>query len=176
MRKILFLAAALCLFSMAAFAQKSSYAGTWTLDMAKSTMDERMRARIESITMTVAQTETELKVSTATRQAPPPADAPVRQAAPGRGDATTTYDLSGRETTVDIEGPTGKRPQTLKAAAASGKLSLSRSMTFSTPNGDMTQVTKETWELSDDGRTLTVNREQSSPRGSNTSTLVFTKS
>ncbi len=176
MRKILFLAAALCLFSMAAFAQKSNFAGTWTLDMAKSTMDERMRSRIQSITMTVAQTDTELKVTTATKQQAPPADAPARPAGSGRGETTTTYDLSGRETTVDVEGPNGKRPQALKATAAGGKLSLSRSMTFNTPNGDMTQTTKDTWELSADGRTLTVNREQSSPRGSNTSTLVFSKS
>jgi hypothetical protein len=54
-------------------------------------------------------------------------------------------------------------------------LSLSKSMTFSTPQGEMTQLTKEAWSLSPDGKTLTVVRDQSSPRGSASYTLVFVK-
>ena len=42
--------------------------------------------------------------------------------------------------------------------------------------GEISVTTKETWELSADGKTLTVNREQTTPRGTNTSTMVFTKS
>ena len=48
-------------------------------------------------------------------------------------------------------------------------------MTFSGQMGDVTRTTKETWSLSDDGKTLTVNRETSSPRGTNSTTMVFVK-
>ena len=181
MRKLMFFAAVLCLFTMSAFAQKASYAGTWTLDASKSKLDERMR--IESITLTVAQTDTELKVTTATKRQAPPADAPARSGGGGGGmgrmgggDGTTAYDLFGKETKIEIDGPNGKMPQMLKAKAEGGKLNLSKSSSFSGPMGEISVTTKETWELSADGKTLTVNREQTTPRGTNTSTMVFTKS
>lgn len=180
MKRLMFLAAALCLLSTAAFAQKANYAGSWTLDTSKSKLDER--TRIESMTMTVAQTDTELKVTTATKRQAPPADAarPAGGGGMGRGgfgggDGTTTYDLSGKETKIEIDGPNGKMPQALKAAAADGKLTLSKSSSFSGPMGEVTVTTKDTWELSADGKTLTVNRESTTPRGTNTSTMVFVK-
>lgn len=179
MKKLLFIAAVVCLSSAAVFAQKSGYAGTWTLDVSKSKLDERMR--IESMTMTVGQTETELKVTTATKRAAPPADAPRpagggggmggRGGGVGGGDGTVSYDLTGKETKVDIEGPMGNVPQVFKAKSEGGKLHLSRTVT--TQMGDMT--TKETWSLSEDGKTLTVAREQATPRGTNTSTMIFVK-
>jgi len=176
MRKILFLLTVLCLSSVAAFGQKANYAGTWTLDASKSKLDERMR--IESMTLTVAQTETELKVTTATKRAAPPADAPRPPGGGGGGrggfgggDATTVYDLTGKETKAEVQGPMGATPQTFKAKSEGGKLHLSRTVT--TQMGDMT--TKETWSLSEDGKTLTIEREQNTPRGTNTSTMVFAK-
>lgn len=184
MRKLLFLATALCLFSMAAFAQKTSYAGTWTLDTSKSKLDDRMR-NVESMTMTVEQTEMELTVTTATKRAAPPADAPPpgggrpgggRMGGMGGGDGKTVYALDGKETKMETEGPMGKIPVTLKAKSEGGKLNLSRSSTFNGPMGEMTMTTKETWELGADGKTLTVNRENTTPRGANSSTMVFTKS
>jgi hypothetical protein len=67
-------------------------------------------------------------------------------------------------------------PVTLKATFDGGKLNLSRSSTFSGPMGEMTMTTKETWELSADGKTLTVTTERTTPRGTDTTTRVFTKS
>ena len=94
----------------------------------------------------------------------------------GGGDGTTSFDLTGKETKVEIDGRDGKVPQTLKATAAGGKLQLSKSTTMTTQMGEMTMTTKENWELSPDGKTLTVIREQTTPRGTNSSTLVFVKS
>jgi len=183
MRKLMFFAAVLCLFTMSAFAQKASFAGTWTLDKEKSKLDDRMRNNIESMTWMVAQTDTELKVTTATKRQAPPADAPARPGGGGMGrggfgggDGTTAYDLTGKETKVEVEGRGGKVPQTLKATASGGKLQLSKSVTMTTDMGEMTMTTKETWELGADGKTMTVTREQTNPRGTNTSTLVFVKS
>ncbi len=184
MRKVLFLTAAVCLFSIAAFAQdkKADYSGTWTLDVAKSTLGER--ARIEAMTMTVAQTAADITVTTETKRPAPPADAPRRGGGMGSGmgrggfgggDGKTVYSLGGKETKVEIDGPNGKMPQTLKATSDAGKLLLSKSTTFSAPTGDINITAKETWALSPDGKTLTVNREQSTPRGTNSTTLVFIK-
>jgi hypothetical protein len=43
------------------------------------------------------------------------------------------------------------------------------------PNGEITLTTKESWKLSADGKTLTVDRETTNPRGTQTSKLVFVK-
>ena len=161
--------------------KKADYSGTWSLDVSKSTMD---RARnIESMIMTVTQTETELSVTTETKRAAPPADAPqggrpgggMGRGGFGGGDSKTVYSLDGKETKSEVEGPNGKMPLALKAKSEAGKLHLSRSSSFSGQMGDVTITTKETWELGADGKTLTVNREQSTPRGTNSSTLVFSK-
>lgn len=182
MKKILFIGAALCLFSIAAFAQKANYSGTWTLDVSKSKLDER--ARIESMSMTVAQTEKDIKVDTKTVRAPRPEGAPGGQGGGGgmgrgggfgNGDASNTYSLDGKETKSEVDGPMGKIPVTMKAVLEAGKLTLSSSRTFSGPNGEMTATTNETWTLGADGKTLTVVREQTTPRGTNSSTMVFVK-
>jgi hypothetical protein len=61
MKKIFALTAVFCLMSVAAFAQKKTdFSGTWALDVAKSQLGER--SRVESMTLTVAQTDKNLKV------------------------------------------------------------------------------------------------------------------
>ncbi|MFN6962504.1 MAG: hypothetical protein ACK4S4_01930 [Pyrinomonadaceae bacterium] len=181
MKKLFFLTAVFCLLSISAFAQGKArdFSGTWTLDVGKSKLDER--ARIESMTLTVAQTAGEIRIETATKRLPPPADAP--QGGMGRGmgrggsggDGTTTYTLDGKETTIQQEGPMGSMPVKLTAKAEGDKLHLSRTSTFIGPMGEMTISNKETWSISDDGKTLTIEREMSSPRGTSASTMVFTK-
>ena len=180
MRKLLFLTAAVCLFSISAIAQdrKADFSGAWTLDVSKSKLDER--ARIESMTMTVTQTDKEITVDTKTVRAPRPEGAPGgtgggggmgRGGGFGSGDASTTYSLDGKETKTEQESPMGKVPVTFKAKLDAGKLSLSSSRTM----GEMTATTKEDWSISDDAKTLTVSREQTTPRGTSSSTMVFVK-
>jgi len=176
---------------MSAFAvqaQKAAdFSGKWTIDVAKSKLDER--ARIESMTMTVAQTAKDLKVETSTKRTAPPAGAPT--GAPGTGsgpgggrgmgggfgsgDSTVIYSLEGKETIVEIEGPNGKTPVKYKASVDGSKAALSSSRTMTGQMGEVTITTKEAWSLSADGKTLTVNREQTTPRGTNSSTLMFSK-
>ena len=177
MKKFFLLTAVFCLMAVSALAQsKTDFSGTWTLDSGRSKLDER--ARIESITLTVAQTASDIKVETATKRLPPPADAP--QGGTGRGggrggDGTSVYTLDGKETTIQQEGPMGSVPVRLTAKLDGGKLNLSRSSTINTPAGEVSISNKETWTLSEDGKTLTIEREMSSPRGTSSSTLVFTK-
>ena len=167
----------------------ATFAGNWTLDASKSKLDERMR--IESMTWNVTQTDKELKVETKTKRAPRPEGETsggtgqgggqgrggMGRGGFGGGDSTTVYSLDGKETKVEQETPMGKFPVTYKAnLEKGGKLNLSSSRTVNGPNGEMTITTKETWQLSEDGKTLTVKRETESPRGTQSSEMVFTKS
>ena len=172
----------LFVFAVAASAQTTNFGGTWTLDTAKSKLDER--ARIESQTLTVTQTDKDISVATVTKRTPSPAGSPGGQGGGGGlgrgggfggGDATATYSLDGKETTVEQESQAGKIPVKLKAKIDGGKLSLSSSRTFSTPNGEISTSTKETWSLSTDGNTLTVEQTRTTPRGDNSSTMVYSK-
>jgi hypothetical protein len=71
----------------------------------------------------------------------------------------------------------GKIPIVYKAnLEKGGKLMLSSSRTISSQMGEMTITTKEMWSLSEDGKTLTVKRETETPRGVQSSEMVFTKS
>lgn len=184
MRKLLFMAIAVCALAAASFAQNANYSGTWKLDVEKSTFSGP--ARIESMTLTVAQSDKDIKVDTATKRAAPPADAPgggTPGGGAGRGgrggfggDGSVSYTLDGNETKVEVDTPRGKVPVNYKGSAETdGSLKLSTSRIVNGPQGEVTMTTKETWKLSADGKTLTVDRESTSPRGNQTSKLVFTK-
>ncbi len=179
MKKAVFLAVSICMLSIAAYSQKqASFSGVWTLDVAKSKLNER--ERIESRTMTVTQSGNELKVEVATKRLPPPADAPEGRMGGGGGmgrggDGTTVYSADGKETTVEVEGPNGKSPMKLKATIEGNKATLTQTRTFNSPNGEISVVTKETWDLAADGKSLTVVRESSGGRMASSTTMVFSK-
>ena len=185
MKKLLFLTGAVLLFSVSAFAQGGKvstrdFSGVWNLDVSKSKLDER--SRIESQTMTVTQIGNDLKVTTETKRQAPPADA-AGGAGGGRGgrggfgggDATNTYTLDGKETTTTRDTPMGSIPTKHTAMLDQGRVRISSSSTFTGQNGEVTMTSKETWTMSDDGKTLTVERESNSPRGASASTMVFVK-
>jgi len=183
MKRFFFLAAMFAAFSIVGFAQKpTDFSGTWSLDVAKSQLPERMH--VEALTMTVAQTDKELKVTTETKRQAPPADAAAagpngpgggRMRGFGGSDGTVSYSLDGKETVVEIDGPNGKIPIKYKGTVEAGKANLSSLRSFNGPMGDVTITTKDAWSLSADGKTLTVVREQTSPRGTTASTMVFAK-
>ncbi len=185
MKRNYFFAAIISLFvfgiAVSAQDKTANYAGTWTLDVSKSKLGER--SMIEGQTLTVTQTDKEITIQTATKRTPPPADAQQGARMGGRmgggmmggGDGTTTYSLDGKDTKKEIDGRMGKIPVTLKAKTEGGKLHLTSSSTFTGPNGEVTTTTKEKWELSKDGKTLTVDTERSTPRGTESTTKVFMK-
>lgn len=198
MKKLALALFAVSLMAAAALAQgKANYSGTWNLDKEKSTLTGPMR--VDSITLTVAQTAKDIKIDTESkRMAPtnmtpgapggtPPAGAPPMGGVPGRGmgmgrgfgsfsDGSVTYSLEGKETKVEVDGPNGKMPVIYKGSLeTNGTLKLSSSRTFNGPMGEINMSSKETWTLSADGKTLTVDRESTTPRGAQTSKLVFVK-
>lgn len=172
------IAAVLTLFVMAmsVSAQKAgSFSGTWTLDVSKSKLGERNN--IESQTLTVAQTDKDIKIDTATKRTAAPGGGGGGRAGGGMGggDNSVSYNLDGKEMAIEQETPRGKIPMKIMGKIDGGKLNLTTSRTFAGPNGDITSTTKETWSLSPDSNTLTVERESISPRGSMSTTSVYTR-
>lgn len=172
-----------------AVAPAANFAGTWVLDKTKSKDTPPLWAdNLEGYTMTVTQDEKQLTVENKLAWkggAPPsPGGGGGGQGGGGRGmgrggmmPMSLTYRLDGKETTSESS---GDRPflSTFKAEwKDDGKaLELTNTRKFTTPDGDQrTATTKERWELSADGKTLTVNRASESPRGTMKSTLVFNK-
>lgn len=194
MKKLSLAMFAIAMMGTAALAQgKANYSGTWNLDKEKTTFSGPMR--VEGMTLTVAQTAKEIKVDTETKRLPPAegarANAPTGAPPPGFGggqgrgmgrglggmaDGSVTYSLDGKELKVEMDGPNGKMPVIYKGTVeADGSLKLSNSRTFNGPMGEISMTTKETWKLSADGKTLTIDRENTTPRGQQTARLVFVK-
>src|SRR5262245_10353058 len=160
MKKLFFAMAAVCLFAFAAFAQKSAdLSGKWNLDLTKSDLGQQA-AMIKSQTMTITQAGTSFKVSTQTERNAPPADAAGGGGGGGRmggggGGGDQSYTLDGKEVSTERQGPNGA--VTIKTTASQTGNKVVVSSVFPGPNGDIKSTT--TYELSSDGKSLTVTRE-----------------
>lgn len=179
MKKLVFLTAAVCLFATAAFAQKTAnFSGTWVLDAAKSKPAETM---IESQTLVVTQTATELKVErTTARKAGanpgggPPAGGPPgggRGGMMGSGDGTTTYALDGKAAKSEMQGPGGAMQVSTTAKLDEKGLKITRSM--ETPMG--ARETTEKWWLNADGTLSIESTRPNRDGGMDTTTRTYTK-
>src|SRR6266404_2890564 len=116
----------------------SDFSGTWTLDGSKSKLGDRNR--IESQTMTVTQSGTEITIKTESKMAAPPAGAPAGGGGGGTGGGrgmgggggaggpqATTYALN-KESKMDQPGPGGATiPVTLVSKIDGSNLWLTRS-------------------------------------------------
>lgn len=183
MKKNLVLGAfAMLAFAFTVSAQRAvNFTGTWNLDTAKSKLDTRMP--IESQTLVVTQTATELKVEQTTKRPAPPADAP--QGPPpggggrggrgggmmGGGDGTVTYALDGKAVESTIQGPMGDMKSTTTVKVDLTTISISR--TFTTPMGDRTSTEK--WSLESDGTLKIESTRPNREGGTDTTTKLFTK-
>ncbi len=178
MKRNLVLAAIFSLFllAMSASAQTPSFSGTWTLDVSKSKLGDRNM--IAEQTLTVVQTAKDITITPVTKRTAPPEGAGGGgggRGGMGGGDMASTFTLDGKGKDVTMDTPRGPSTATLSGKSDGGKLILTTSRSFDGPNGPMTMSSKETWELSADGKTLTINTERTTPRGTDSTTKVFTK-
>ena len=74
-----------------------------------------------------------------------------------------------------MSGAMGGKMSLKAKAEKDGKLQLIQTREFETQMGAMSLKTTETWSLSADGKSLTVKRDMETPRGNNSSEMVFTK-
>jgi hypothetical protein len=185
MKKLAILTAVFCLFSLSAFAQsKTNFAGNWELDVKKSKLPEM--SRIEAMSMKVAQTDKDLKVESTTKRVARTDGDGTNGAGNRRGNwggglggdgvQTFNYSLEGKETATEGVAGIPAASATLKAnLEKDGKLTLTSTRKFTGQTGEVTVTTKETWELTDGGKTLKVMRETQTPRGAQSSEMYFTK-
>jgi hypothetical protein len=166
---IFFLTIVFSLFCFSAYAQsKPDFSGEWIFDKTASKMS--ISSVIESITIKARQTANEIEVETKTRFLDG-ADDPVTSGGPrvvrvSVGDGTVRYVLNGQEIISEADTLSGKTPIMLKGYfEKDGKLNLSSKRTITSTNGEILVLTQETWELADDGNTLTIVRETKAPNG-----------
>jgi hypothetical protein len=175
------LACVLLVNALAAPAAPMNFAGTWALNKSKSADLPPQWSNLESLTLTVTQDAQQIVVASEMKMA---ADANAGGGGGGMGRGrgmggfppSTTYKLDGTETTAEAMGGRGGT-STMKAEWKDGgkTLELKRVSKFNFQGSDVTATTTEGWSLSADGKTLTIKRSSESPRGSQTSTLVFDK-
>lgn len=175
--------------AISAQTKTADFSGNWELDAAKSKLGERMQ--VESITMAISQTAKDLKIERTTKRVLRSEGGEMRVGANpekggmGRpvsgtfngGNMTENflYSLEGKETKDEIPGIPGATSVLKAKWEKDGKLVLSSSRKAQTPMGERTIVVNETWALAPDGKTLTVVREQETPRGKVSSEMVFVK-
>lgn len=140
--------------------KKVDFTGTWTLNESKSTIGE---GRFRLSTMIVAKQDginLELERTRTGRDGQP-----VTQ--------SEKLTLDGKEILSEGE---NRSTKTTAAWSEDGKsLIISSTMTM-TREGQTTEIkSQETWQLSEDGKTLTIQYHSSSPRGERNDVLVYDK-
>ena len=152
------LAAAAVIFAATLSAQGlPNFTGTWSLDAAKS--DFGPIPPPESIVMVIDHKEPTLKVS-ATQKTP-------------MGEATndSTYTTDGKENVNKMRSPVGE--QDVKSTTKWNGKALATSRTIDAQG--MSVGIEETWDLSADGKVLTINRTLKTPQGDFSTKITLNK-
>lgn len=172
----------LTLLAITASAQKTpNFAGTWTLDIANSRISDREKAAIEFQSLTVVQSDKDVNVTTSTKRVAPPGA--EKTAGPsgtnskmGPSSMSSDFTFDGKETVTTSTGPDGKAMPVKTSGKWDGsKLILTTTRTHGSPEGEITTVQKDTWELAPDGK-LIIRRDNISPQGTTTTARLYTRS
>jgi hypothetical protein len=159
------------LAGLAASAASANFAGTWSLDKAKSQgLNPRLQGA-DKVTWTITQDAATMSIDQKVEGGQPPAGGGGGARPPA---GPTAYKLDGSETSAEM-GQGGK--MTLKATWAGDALELSRKTSFTAQDGsERTSNTTQKLSLSGDGKVLTAVVHSEGGRGGPTdSTLVFNK-
>jgi hypothetical protein len=164
----------LLLLAVSASAQKgANFAGTWTLDIANSRISDREKAAIEFQSITALQSDQDIKVTTKTKRMAP-ADAPA--AASAVGEISSSYTFDGKEMVTSSTGRDGKSmPVKTSSMWEGSKLILTTTRTHGSPQGEITTMQKDTWQIMPDGK-LMIKRENTGPEGTSTTARLYIKS
>lgn len=140
-------------------AAQPDYTGAWTLDEARSTDLPPYYAQVARHHLDFAQTASRLEV-----------DVTIQGVQPQPERFEFVYSLDGAETgaTTRVRTPEGMLdvPTRLRAAhGGDGRLHITITRQLPMRGETLTATGTEAWELSADGRTLTVHRVEQMPRG-----------
>ena len=184
MRKAFLVAGLMTAFVLATLASSAAanFAGTWSLDKAKSQgLSQRMQGA-DKVTWTIMQDASTISIDQKVEGGQPPAGGGGGGGGMGGGGGArppagpTVYKLDGSEVTSDMNFGQATGKLALKATWSGDTLELSRKTTFTTDQGDRVSTTTQKLALSGDGKVLTANVHSEGGRGGPTdSTLVFNK-
>jgi hypothetical protein len=178
MKRLFLIAGLMTAFGLAVLAvsaASANFAGTWSLDKAKSQgLNPRLQGA-DKVTWTITQDAATISIDQKVEGGQPPAGggggAGGGGARPPAG--PTVYKLDGSDVSSEM-GQGGK--MTLKATWAGDALELSRKTSFTAQDGsERTGVTTQKLSLSGDGKVLTAVVHSEGGRGPTDSTLVFNK-
>jgi hypothetical protein len=151
-------AAAIVLLTLNAAAQGlPNFSGTWTLDAAKS--DFGPMPPPESIVMVIDHQEPALKVSV------------TQKSQMGDVSNDSTYTTDGKDNINKMRSPDGD--QSVKSTSKWNGKALATSRTIEAQG--MSIGIEDSWELSADGKVLTINRQLNTPQGSFSTKTVLNK-
>lgn len=187
MRKLFLIAGLMTVFGLVIVAASApaaaNFAGTWSLDKAKSQgLDQRMQ-NAESVTWTITQDDKQISIDSKVVAGAAAAGAPAGGGGGGGGmgggrgpTGPRSFTLDGKEVTADAGGQMGGTNTTKATWSSDSKtLDLSSVRTGNFNGTDFKATTTEKLSLSSDGKVLTDVRHNESPRGTTDSTLVFNK-
>lgn len=157
------LAVALFAIGANAFYNKADFSGTWKLDKGKS---EGLPPMMKDQTLVIKQTEDriEVEIKTSTEM--------------GEQTASDSYIFNGKENDIKIAMPGGaeaKGKRTSKWSSDANVFESAEEVTIELPDGAMKTKVTRTWQLSADGKTLTIDQTQMTPRGERKMKRVFVK-
>ncbi|MBN2612668.1 MAG: hypothetical protein JXB00_14020 [Bacteroidales bacterium] len=142
--------------------QNLDFTGTWKLNEAKSEMGEG-RFRSTSNQITIVQSENKLTLEKVFVR---PSGEEFK--------STETYTLDGKECTNTVFGDREKK-STASRTEDGNALIIKSVMVFERGGEQMTVNTSETWSLSGDGKTLTIDYASASPRGERKNKYLYDK-
>lgn len=177
MRRLFLIAGLMTAFGLAVLAASAAapanFAGTWSLDKAKSQgLSQRLQGA-DKVTWTITQDDKTISIDQKVEGGQPPAGGPPGGGRGGGMGGPRTFNLDGKELSAEVPGGSNTTKTTW---SSDGKtLELSSVRTGSRDGTEFKFTTTEKLSLSGDGKVLTVNRHSESPRGPQDSTMVFNK-
>jgi hypothetical protein len=142
--------------------ENTNFTGKWKFNESKSELGEG-RFRGAATQLTVSQNENELQIE---RLSVRPSGEEFR--------STEKLTLDGKECTNVVFGDR-ERKSTATWSEDGHSLTISSVMIFEREGEKMTINTTETWNLSDDGNSLTIDYTSTSPRGERKNKFVYDK-
>jgi hypothetical protein len=152
-------AAAILLLTVSAFAQNATpnFSGTWTMDPAKS--DFGPAPPPDSIVMVIDHKEPSIKVST------------MQKGAQGEVSSDRAVTTDGKENLNKMRTPAGDLDVKSTTRWTGKTLVTVRNIDVQ----GMSIISNDTWELSADGRVLTIAQQTKTPQGDFSAKAVFNK-
>lgn len=163
-RSIILIVCALSLLGVSlAGAQDVNYSGNWALDKAKSTLTGRMNESLVSITLVITQKADDFN-----------AEFQYKYSDRDMADKIALK-IGGEQIERDVMSGRGKAKSQIRLSDDKKNLIIVSERTVNTDNGTFSTKSTDTYSLSADGKTLTINGASESSRGSRSSTMVFNK-